>query len=178
MRVAVAGLGRMGTVHALHLQELARESGICELAALADVDRERARRFSADVGCRAPIFSSIEELAKSDACDAVVIVTPTADHRQHAEIMVAAGKRVLLEKPLTGTLEGDREFSAELDRNHPQALMLAFQRRFDEPLRYAKQLAESGAIGRVFKVYSALEDSNPAPNGYAERRHSPRHVRA
>jgi myo-inositol 2-dehydrogenase/D-chiro-inositol 1-dehydrogenase len=27
-------------------------------------------------------------------------------------------------------------------------------------------LVESGAIGRIFKIYSALEDSNPAPNGY------------
>jgi myo-inositol 2-dehydrogenase/D-chiro-inositol 1-dehydrogenase len=44
--------------------------------------------------------------------------------------------------------------------------MLAFQRRFDQPLLYAKQLIEGGAIGRVFKIYSALEDSNPAPNGY------------
>jgi myo-inositol 2-dehydrogenase/D-chiro-inositol 1-dehydrogenase len=44
--------------------------------------------------------------------------------------------------------------------------MLAFQRRFDEPLRYAKHLCESGAIGRIFKVYSALEDSAPAPDGY------------
>src|SRR5947199_10871765 len=44
--------------------------------------------------------------------------------------------------------------------------MLAFQRRFDEPLLYAKQLAKSGTIGRVFKIFSALEDSNPAPNGY------------
>jgi len=44
--------------------------------------------------------------------------------------------------------------------------MLAFQRRFDAPLMYAKQLVESGMIGRVFKVFSALEDSNPAPNGY------------
>ena len=44
--------------------------------------------------------------------------------------------------------------------------MLAFQRRFDGPLLYAKQLVDSGAIGRVFKIYSALEDSRPAPNGY------------
>ena len=44
--------------------------------------------------------------------------------------------------------------------------MLAFQRRFDGPLIHAKQLVESGVIGRVFKIYSALEDSNPAPNGY------------
>ncbi len=71
-----------------------------------------------------------------------------------------------MEKPLTGTLEGDREFSAALDREHPDALMLAFQRRFDAPLQYAKELKDSGLIGRVFKIYSALEDSNPAPDGY------------
>jgi predicted dehydrogenase len=166
LKVAVAGLGRMGTVHALHLLELAWETGECELAALAEVDVERARRFSADIGCRVPIFPSIEELAKAGVCDATVIVTPTESHRQHAAMMIDAGHRVLLEKPLTGTLDGDRDFAAELDRDHPHAVMLAFQRRFDAPLLYAKQLLESGAIGRVFKIYSALEDSNPAPNGY------------
>jgi predicted dehydrogenase len=73
---------------------------------------------------------------------------------------------VLLEKPLTGTIESDREFAAQLDRYRPDSLMLAFQRRFDAPLQYAKELIDSGAAGRIFKVYSALEDSNPAPNGY------------
>ena len=166
LKIAVAGLGRMGSVHALHLQELAYETGACELAALAELDIERARHFCADLGCEIPIFPSIEALAKDSVCDAVVIVTPTEKHREHAALMIAAGKRVLLEKPLTGTLESDQEFAAELDRDHPHALMLAFQRRFDEPLIYAKQLVESGVIGRVFKIYSALEDSNPAPNGY------------
>jgi myo-inositol 2-dehydrogenase / D-chiro-inositol 1-dehydrogenase len=166
LKVAVAGLGRMGAVHALHLHELALETGGCELAALADLDTERARRLSTEIGCRAPIFPSIEELAKAGICDAVVIVTPTEQHQEHAGRMVAVGSRVLLEKPLTGMLDTDRRFAAELDRHHPHALMLAFQRRFDEPMRYAKQLVESGVIGRVFKIYSALEDSQPAPNGY------------
>lgn len=156
----------MGSVHALHLHELAQETGRCQLSAVADIDRERALRFSSETGCNVPIFSSVEELAQSRACEAAVIVTPTEQHREHAATMIAAGQRVLLEKPLTGTLEADREFAAELDRDHPDALMLAFQRRFDEPLIYAKQLADSGVIGRVFKIYSALEDSNPAPNGY------------
>lgn len=166
LKVAVAGLGRMGTVHALHLHELARDTHLCEFAAVAEIDGERAHRFTAELGCRVPIFPSIEELAKAAVCDAVVIVTPTDNHREHAAAMIAAGHRVLLEKPLTGTLEADREFAAELDRDHPNALMLAFQRRFDDPLLYAKQLVEAGLVGRVFKIYSALEDSNPAPNGY------------
>jgi myo-inositol 2-dehydrogenase / D-chiro-inositol 1-dehydrogenase len=166
LKLAVAGVGRMGAVHALHVQELARDTGECEFAAIADLNVERARRIGEEVGIRVPIYSSVEELAKSGACDAVVIATPTENHREHAAALIATGKRVLLEKPLTGSLEADRAFAGELERDHPQAVMLAFQRRFDEPLRYAKQLAGEGLIGRIFKVYSALEDSNPAPNGY------------
>lgn len=166
LKVAVAGLGRMGTVHALHVHELARDTQTCELAAIAEMDTERARRFCADIGREVPIFASMDELARARVCQAAVVVTPTENHREHAAKLIAAGYRVLLEKPLTGTLEGDKEFGAQLDREYPNALMLAFQRRFDEPLRYAKQLVESGTIGRVFKIYSALEDSSPAPNGY------------
>jgi myo-inositol 2-dehydrogenase/D-chiro-inositol 1-dehydrogenase len=80
--------------------------------------------------------------------------------------LINAGQRVLVEKPLTGNLESDREFVAELDSSHPNALMLAFQRRFDAPLQYALELVQSGIIGRVIKIYSSLEDSGPAPNGY------------
>jgi len=166
LKFAIAGLGRMGTVHALHLHELARDTQTCELAGIADLDTDRARRFCDETGLQIPVFSSVEELAKAEICNATVIVTPTNNHREHAATLIDAGHRVLLEKPLTGTLEGDREFAARLDRDHPQSVMLAFQRRYDAPLVYAKQLMESGAIGRVFKIYSALEDSNPAPNGY------------
>ncbi len=166
LKLAVAGLGRMGTVHALHALELARDTNACEVVAFADLDASRGQRLNAGWDMQAPVFSSVDELAKADICNATVIVTPTENHREHAATLITAGYRVLLEKPLTGTLESDIEFAAELDRDHPQALMLAFQRRFDEPLLYAKQLIENGAIGRVFKIYSALEDSNPAPNGY------------
>src|SRR6202451_71616 len=166
LKIAVAGLGRMGAIHALHVHELARDTQSCELAALADLDPERARHVAAEIGCNVPIFSSIGDLAHAGVCNATVIVTPTENHRPHADLMIQSGHRVLLEKPLTGTVTADREFAAQLDRHSPNALMLAFQRRFDAPLQYAKQLIDTGAVGRVFKIYSALEDSNPAPNGY------------
>src|SRR5260370_10763358 len=156
----------MGAIHALHACELASDIGSCAVAALVDADIERARGFAAQNVLDIPVFSSVEQLAAAKVCQATVIVTPTGNHREHAATLIAAGHRVLLEKPLTGSLEADRDFAAELDRDHPHALMLAFQRRFDAPLQYAKELADSGAIGRVFKIYSALEDSNPAPNGY------------
>ncbi len=166
LKVAVAGLGRMGAIHALHVHELARDTQVCQLVALAEPDSDRASRFLSRIGQAVPIFPSVDALARSGICHAAVIVTPTENHREHAATLISAGYRVLVEKPLTGTLEGDRAFAAELNRAHPDALMLAFQRRFDQPLLYAKNLMESGAIGRVFKIYSALEDSNPAPNAY------------
>jgi myo-inositol 2-dehydrogenase/D-chiro-inositol 1-dehydrogenase len=166
LRIAVAGLGRMGAIHALHAHELSRDTEMCELVALAEPEGERARSFLAEIGYKLPVFPSVDALAQSGLCDAAIVVTPTDNHREHAARLIDAGYRVLLEKPLTGTLEGDRAFAAELERDHPNALMLAFQRRFDEPLQFAKGLMESGAIGKVFKIYSALEDSNPAPNGY------------
>ena len=107
LKLAVAGFGRMGAVHALHALELARE-GRCTLAALVDADPERARRFAAQNDVDAPVFSSVRELAAANVCQASVIVTPTADHQEHAATLIAAGHRVLLEKPLTGTLEGAR----------------------------------------------------------------------
>ena len=157
----------MGIIHALHTKELAEETGACTVVALADVDQERARRVANEVGLtNVPIFGATADLANAKVCDAVVLVTPTDSHQADASALIETGHRVLMEKPLTGTLEGDRAFSAQLDRDHPNALMLAFQRRFDAAVQYGKELLDSGAIGRVFKVYSALEDSAPVPNGY------------
>lgn len=162
----MVGVGRMGPIHALHIQELAGETGNCSLAALVDIDAERARQLAGSLNCDVPIFSSLQDFVKAGVADATVVVTPTGQHWDNAQTLIDAGQRILLEKPLTGTLEGDRRFCAQLDSEHPHAVMLAFQRRFDLPNQYARELMVDGAIGRVFKIYSALEDSNPAPNGY------------
>jgi myo-inositol 2-dehydrogenase / D-chiro-inositol 1-dehydrogenase len=166
IRVGVVGLGRMGMIHALHIHELALETGICQLAAVSSLDSDRKDAVLALTGTSIPFFDTIDALAESRLCDVAVIVTNTELHREHALKMIQAGHRIFLEKPLTGTLEGDREFAAQLEREHPHAVMLGFQRRFDAPIRFVKQLVEEDAIGRVFKVYSALEDSSPAPNGF------------
>jgi predicted dehydrogenase len=166
LKIAMAGIGRMGQVHARNLLSLARESGSCHVVALVDSDRDRLERFAQETGFTGSILTSVEALAEADLCKATFVATPTEKHREHAATLIRAGHRVLLEKPLTGTVEGDRQFAAELDGSHPNALMLAFQRRFDEALHYARELMQAGAVGRIFKIYSALEDSNPAPDGY------------
>jgi len=167
IRVGLVGLGRMGMIHALHLHELEQEDGPCRLTCVSTNDGRAAQAFRSVRGAATPVFEDIDGLAESDLWDVAVIATNTPLHREHALKLIRAGHRVFLEKPLTGTIEGDRELAVLLEREHPQALMLGFQRRFDEPTLYAKHLIDKGAIGRVFKIYSALEDSGPAPNGFA-----------
>ena len=157
----------MGMIHALHIHELAQESDLCRLTCVSTIDRPAADRFLAMSGTTTPVFDSIEMLAKSHVCDVTIVATNTPLHREHALMMIEAGQRVFLEKPLTGTLQGDRDLAELLEREHPHALMLGFQRRFDAPTLFAKQLIDQDAIGRVFKIYSALEDSGPAPDGFS-----------
>jgi myo-inositol 2-dehydrogenase/D-chiro-inositol 1-dehydrogenase len=166
LRLAVVGLGRMGRIHALHAHELSRETGLCQLVALSTLDRGQAEAFFSQTRTNIPVFPSIRDLADARICDAVVIATDTSLHEEHATLMLEAGAKIFLEKPLSGTLNGARSFSGYLQANHPEEIMLGFQRRFDEPLRLAKKILDDGTIGRLFRIYSALEDSAPAPNGY------------
>ncbi|MEZ5398650.1 MAG: Gfo/Idh/MocA family oxidoreductase [Bryobacteraceae bacterium] len=166
LNIGMVAIGRMGWVHATHLLELERETGACRLAAVVEPDTEKLARFVSVTGYRGPTFANVEEYAGSGAAKASLIAAPTEHHRAIAMRLIEAGHRVLLEKPLTGTLEGDIACAAELDRLHPNAVMLAFQRRFDAALAHARDLMNSGLIGRPFKIYSALEDSGPPPESY------------
>ncbi len=169
--IGIVGIGRMGGVHVRHLLELERETGTCRLCAVVDSDAAKLKRFLSEFGTdefayRGRTFASLDQYLEADVCRATMVVAPTEHHRPHAMALAKAGHRVLLEKPLTGTLEGDVACCAELDRSYPNAVMLALQRRFDQALAYGRDLMREGAIGRVFKVYSALEDSGPPPDGY------------
>lgn len=171
LRLAVAGIGRIGAWHARHVQEIAREDTLCRLTALVDSQLDRARLLadalqpnqSEPVAC----FASAEEMIAAGAADAAVVCTPTASHESVTRALVAAGGRVLLEKPLTHSLETDRRFAEWLDANASDAVMLAFQRRFDGPLQFAARLIQDGVIGEPFKIVSILEDSGPPPAGYS-----------
>ncbi|MEO6965870.1 MAG: Gfo/Idh/MocA family oxidoreductase [Acidobacteriaceae bacterium] len=167
LRVGVIGLGRMGMIHALHLHELEQEDTLCRLTCVSSTDRHAAEAFLSMCRTATPVFDDIDGLAKSDLFDVAVVATNTPLHREHALKLIRAGHRVFVEKPLTGTIEGDCEFAVLLEREYPHAVMLGFHRRFDEPTLYAKYLIDQGLIGRVFKIYSALEDSGPAPDGFA-----------
>lgn len=172
LRVAVVGVGRIGVFHARHVQELARESGGCELSAVADRFGDTAQRVAAQLQSdqEHPVEAhrDVEALAASGQADVAVIASRTEDHIRDARAFVDAGKRILLEKPISNDEEAAADFTSWLNADPQRAtsVMLAFMRRFDAPLRHAKRLLDEGRIGTPFKVTSILEDNHPPPEGY------------
>jgi predicted dehydrogenase len=97
IRAGVWGVGAWGEKHARVYRAL---SGV-SLAGVFDLEAARAREVAARHGCAA--FPSAEALL--EACDAVSIAVPTVEHRAAAELALAAGRHVLVEKPMAGTVE-------------------------------------------------------------------------
>ncbi len=175
LRLAVVGVGRIGVFHARHAQELGLERGACELVAVVDTYGDTARRVAQRLQPRQKAeirpFHRVEDLIDARLIDAAVVASRTEDHDRDARALIDAGHRILLEKPLTHSVETARDLVRHLsgDERKRRALMQAFMRRFDEPLRYVRLLLKEGRIGTPFKVVSVLEDPIPPPAGY----HSP-----
>lgn len=110
VRAAVVGVGYLGKFHAEKYAGLAG----AELVAVADADIDRAREIAAKYNAAA--FSDYRELI--GRVDAVSIVVPTNLHHAIAKDLLLAGVDVLVEKPITVTLEeADELVAAAKDRN-------------------------------------------------------------
>src|SRR5213594_4252175 len=95
VRLAVAGLGRIGQLHARNLA--GRTPGV-ELAAVVDPVARLARRIADALG--ATWSTSFDEVLSDPAVDGVVIAAPTAEHAAMVERAARAGKHVFCEKPI------------------------------------------------------------------------------
>lgn len=97
LKAAVVGVGYLGRFHA---QKYAGLEGV-QLVGVYDADAGRAREIAAEVGCRA--YEDLQELLQ--AVEMVSIVVPTQFHYAVARQALEAGCHILLEKPITQTVE-------------------------------------------------------------------------
>ena len=104
LRVAVVGVGYLGRFHAQKYAALAD----CELAAVADSSAEAGAALARELGTRA--VTDYRELLGQ--IDAVSIATPTASHFEIAHRFLEAGAHVLVEKPITESVEQAQQLIA------------------------------------------------------------------
>jgi myo-inositol 2-dehydrogenase/D-chiro-inositol 1-dehydrogenase len=159
VRIAVAGLGRMGTRHA---RNAAVAAGV-ELVAVADVDDARASEVGMELAV--PGYADARRMLAEVDVDGLVIATPPATHVALIELAADRSIDVLCEKPLS--FDGPAAARAvELAGAAGIAIQLGFQMRFDADLNEIAEHVSSGALGRVYQLHASLRDAAPPPRAY------------
>jgi UDP-N-acetyl-2-amino-2-deoxyglucuronate dehydrogenase len=149
-RIAIVGLGMAVTPHARGLVDLAGEVDV----AWAFSPTERRRRAFSET-FPFPTCDRLETILADPSVDAVAVFTPASTHRDIGLACAAAGKHVLMEKPLDITTARAIEL-VEGCRKAGVTLGVVLQHRFRPAgVRLARMLAE-GELGRIIGCSAAI----------------------
>lgn len=143
IRFGIVGTGAIAPFHAKAIQSIEG----AQLIGVASRTLESAQRFAREHAI--PIVAgSATELAQRSDIDAIAITTPSALHREPALAAIAAGKHLMIEKPIDATVKGTDEILAAADK---QGVLIAsiFQARFGDGARALKAALEAGRFGRL-----------------------------
>lgn len=152
---AVIGIGRMGSCHARNLAG-GRMKG-SRLVAVCDIDREKVDNF-----CKkhpsVKGFYDHKSLLEANVAQAVMIAVPHYFHGEIAKDCLKSGLNTIIEKPITVTTKEAKELIAVAEA-HPECCFgMMFNQRTNRMYRKAKQLIESGAIGKVQRANYVITD--------------------
>jgi len=141
VRFGIVGSGFMGRTWA---EVAAKHTTGTSLVAVAGGRRGPA--LAADYGV--PLEPSLDALLGRDDIDAVVLASPPAGHLEQTIRAAAAGRHVLVEKPMA---QSEAECRAMVDACRDAGVRLAVvsQHRFRDAPAAAKRLIDNGAIGEV-----------------------------
>lgn len=148
--VAIVGLGMAVTPHAKSYLDLADRVSV---RYAYSPSKERREAFAAKFPF--PLASDLETILRDKAVDAVAILTPPNTHRELVERCAAAGKHVLLEKPLEITTERSRAL-VEACRRAGVKLGVTLQHRFRPAGLKLRALLEAGALGRIVAASTSI----------------------
>ena len=151
VRLGFVGGGR--ATGELHLPAIARVPQILPVA-LCDSDPERLKALTAKFP-RVKCYSALDAMLERAELDAVAVCTPPDGHSAAALTVLAADKHLFVEKPLALSLEDCDRVVARAAQSTRVAVM-GFNLRQHRLLRRARELLQSGALGRVQMVRSSL----------------------
>lgn len=166
MKIGIVGCGLNSDYHL----RFAKTYPGARIVGLVDLDLDRARRV-ADHHEIPGAFADLAELVKQADPDVVHILTPPKTHFALAKEAIQLGRHVLIEKPMTLNLE-DAAALFELARRHRVKLCAMHNHFYDPCMLKARDLIESGRLGRIVNIEShyglntripAFRDY-PAPN--------------
>ena len=143
--LAIGVLGAGGNIGHTHSQNIATYVDGARLAAVYDLNTERAEEVAKTYGAK--VMASAEELIASPEIDAVVIASWDGTHADLAVKCIEAGKPVFCEKPLATTLEDAKKVVEAEKASGKRLLQIGFMRRFDPDYIKMKKILDSGELG-------------------------------
>jgi len=172
LSIAIVGCGYI--TQAEHVPALLAALPEIAVAAAVDPHRERAEAVAAPFG--APSFASLAEALRGARFEAVLIATPGPTHLGQIAEAAAAGRHILVEKPLAYS-RAEAQEAIRLVAAAGVRCMVAYHRRHDDDCREARRLLADGAIGvpraavsqcrlafpSVFRAYAPTAKQPPAP---------------
>ena len=153
MKVGVIGTGlAWERLHFPAYQELADRY---QIAALCDVDRNRALSWGAQLGLNLnrDIFTDCQAMIERDDLQVIDIMVPIAKNHPIAEMAARSGKAIILEKPMGATM--DQALSTrDLPERYGIKMMIAENYRYSEEYNTIRDLVRQKRIGEtVFFIY-------------------------
>jgi predicted dehydrogenase len=140
LRIAVVGAGGIAQRNATE----AKASGAAVITGVYDVNLKAARDLAAKLG--APVLASYDDALNSRDVDAVLLSTPHHLHKAQTIAAAAAGKHVLVEKPMATTLADANEMIAACQRAGV-ALTVNYSFRYLAKIQKARELVQAGVLG-------------------------------
>ena len=138
-----------GFIAGYHLDGL-RAAGGAQVRVIAGRSRDKTAAFAARHGI-AEVTTDWRAVLARDDIDAVVITTPDDTHAEIAIAAAAAGKHVLLQKPMAKSAAECRRIIAAVQAAGVH-LQVSFMHRYFEEVVLARHLLADGAIGRPYSM--------------------------
>lgn len=147
-QLAVAGLGAIAQVN--HIPILSKMSDV-EITAVCDLDYSKSKSIAAKYGIKKSYKDFDKLLDENPEISAVIITAQTDAHKELALKSFAAGKDVLVEKPIARNY-AEAEDIVEAAKKYKRKLMIGMNNRFRNDAMLMKTFVKGKEIGEPFYV--------------------------
>ena len=146
IRVAVIGFGYWGPNLVRNLNEI-HEADVVAVCDSNSAALERVRRRYPAIRCETDVSAVLAD----PAIEAVVVSTPVGTHHGIARQALEAGKHVLVEKPLAGSVAGASDLIA-VGREHERVVMTGHTFLYSPAVNFIRDQLQTGKIGTPFFI--------------------------
>lgn len=163
MKIGLIGCGVIAATHVMALKKIQPTAQLV----VCDANLEVAKSFAQKIHAQENAYSTIEELLAQERPETVHIMTPVAHHFEAAQQALQTGCHVYLEKPLTESAEQFQQLN-NLAKKHNRILAIGYSTLGMPVVMKAKQLIESGKLGRLIAVhcdFMCAWEGNSIPDG-------------